>query len=189
MDVCIAELVALDDFDSTTTTEVVNMETVKGIVEKINCNANGYYGVKIGDTWYGAGKYEPKFNEGYEVQFGYTMNGKYANMDFKSVEIINAGTAGNSSTDGGPPSSSASSSGSSSGAAKGGVNWDLKDKRITYLASRKDALSLVAVLTANEAITLPAKKADKYGALCSLVNDITNEMFYEVYGENFEGSA
>lgn len=66
-------------------------ERVKGIVEKINENASGYFGVKMGETWYGAGKFAPKFNEGDEVSFTFSMNGKYANMDFKSVEVLAAG--------------------------------------------------------------------------------------------------
>jgi len=183
-----AEMAEMDDFDSLPTIEVITMETVQGIVEKINCNANGFYGVKLGETWYGAGKYAPKFDEGDEVSFGYTMNGKYANMDFKSVDVIAKATAAPSPA----PSSQASSSAAlPSGAApkSGGTNWDLKDKRITYLASRKDALALIDVLIAADALVLPGgtKKAERYQAVCAMVNDTTQEMYSEIYGENFAG--
>ena len=156
------------------------METVQGIVEKINCNANGFYGVKLGETWYGAGKYAPKFNEGDEVSFGYTMNGKYANMDFKSVNVVTA------AAEAAPLPTPATSPPAK---ASGGTNWDLKDKRITYLASRKDALALIDVLIAADALVLPGgtKKAERYQAVCAMVNDTTQEMYSEIYGEPFAG--
>ena len=173
------EFAAMDDFDKVTKPkEEVNMETVKGIVEKINCNANGYYGVKLGETWYGAGKYAPKFNEGDEVQFGFTMNGKYANMDFKSVEVIAAGSGGASA----PAPKQSGSTNSSSG---GGTNWDLKDKRITFLASRKDALELAKLLIDNGGFTLPTAKAGKLEAVTGLVDELTDSYYTSVYGESF----
>lgn len=160
------------------------METVQGIVEKINCNANGFFGVKLGETWYGAGKYAPKFNEGDEVSFGFTMNGKYANMDFKSVDVVTAAAEVVA-----PEPTPAASATLPAAKASGGTNWDLKDKRITYLASRKDALELVSTLVAADALTLPTKKIDRYQAICSLVNDTTQELYAELYGEPFAGGA
>ena len=37
--------------------------TVSGIVEKIHKNDNGFFGIKVADEWFGAGKYAPKFNK------------------------------------------------------------------------------------------------------------------------------
>lgn len=157
-------------------------ERVKGIVEKINENASGYFGVKMGETWYGAGKFAPKFNEGDEVSFTFSMNGKYANMDFKSVEVL---AAGNGSSGGGTSSQASSSAASSTGKSSG-TNWDLKDKRITYLASRKDALELAGIALSNEAFKLPTKQSDKFEALALLVNELTDTFYNDVYGTSYE---
>ena len=67
----------------------------------------------------------------------------------------------------------------------------MKDKRITYLASRKDALELINVLIAADALVVPGgtKKAERYQAICAMVNDTTNELYSEIYGEPFSGGS
>lgn len=150
-------------------------ETVKGVVERINKNAGGFYGVKIGEDWFGAGKFEPKFSEGDEVSFEYSSNGKYKNMEFKTVTVLEKGAG---------KADRSSSSGSSTAAP---TNWDLKDKRITYLASRKDAIELARLAIDKDAIILPTKKQDRLEVIVALVDELTGTMYQRIYGEEFTG--
>ena len=164
---CIAEeLESLDDFDEVNKPkEDVSMsnETVKGIVEKINCNKSGYYGILIGDVWYGGGKHAPKFNEGDEVSFEYTMNGKYANMEFKTVEVHSEGG-------GGKPTE---------------AYWENKDRRIALMSCRNSAVALISAVVTAEALTLPTKKSDRFDVVMELANNLTNDYFKELYDEEF----
>lgn len=62
----------------------------------------------------------------------------------------------------------------------------MKDKRITYLASRKDALELAGIALSNEAFKLPTKQSDKFEALALLVNELTDTFYNDVYGTSYE---
>ena len=171
------ELESLDDFDEVNKPkEDVCManETVKGVVEKINKNAGGFYGVLIADTWYGAGKYEPKFKEGDEIQFEFTKNKNYNNLVFGTEKVIEEGTG---------PAATASASGASGGTKA--TNWDLKDKRIAYQGSRNSALKLVELALTNDAITLPTKKSDRFEAIEELVYNLTNSYYEAMYNDPF----
>lgn len=175
---CIAEeLESLDDFDEVNKPkEEISManQVVKGVVEKINKNASGFYGVLIADNWYGAGKYEPKYKEGDEVQFEFSKNGKYNNLVFGTEEVVAEGAG---------PAATASDSGSGGGTKA--TNWDLKDKRIAYQGSRNSALKLVELALTNDAITLPTKKSDRFEAIEELVLNITNQYYEVMYNDPF----
>jgi uncharacterized protein YkvS len=156
--------------------EVTNMsETVKGVVEKINKNGE-YYGVLIGEDWFGAGKYRPKFDEGDEVSFDFTMNGKYKNMDYKTVTVLGKGSGGGTQSSSGGGTKAAST-----------TNWDLKDKRITYLASRKDAIEITRLCADKDAFVLPAKKSDRMDVILEFIDELTGTMYEKIYGEPFTG--
>jgi hypothetical protein len=175
---CVAEeLESLDDFDEVTKPkEEISManQVVKGVVEKINKNAGGFYGVLIADTWYGAGKYAPKFKEGDEIQFEFTKNKNYNNLVFGTEKVIEEGTG---------PAATASDSGAGGGAKA--TNWDLKDKRIAYQGSRNSALKLVELALDHDCITLPTKKADRFFAIEELVLNITNQYYEAMYNDPF----
>ena len=147
-------------------------ETVSGVVEKINKNKGGFYGILIADTWFGGGKDTPNYNEGDTVQFDWTPNGKFKNIQ-GNVEVVEAGTG---------TSTPAKASGGSGKA----TNWDLKDKRITHLACRKDAIALFGIFVEKDAITLPTKKADRVDIILESVAKLTNELYSEVYSAPFE---
>lgn len=153
-----------------------NVSTMRGIVEVVNEN-NGRWSFKVGEEWIGAGKYRPKIDKGDEIEFGYTKNGKWNNLEFNTIKVLDKAPKQEATTSG---------TGSSSG---GGVNWDLKDKRITYLACRKDALAMADIMVRTDAITLPpaSKKADRYEVVINLVDELTNESYQKIYGEPFAG--
>jgi hypothetical protein len=147
-------------------------ETVSGTVEKINKNKSGFYGILVADTWFGGGKYAPKFSEGDTIQFNWKANGNFKNID-GSVEVLEKG-AGST-----VPSGVASSGGKA-------TNWDLKDKRITMLACRKDAISLVNIIAEKDALTLPTKKADRMEAILLLVDELTEGLYSKIYSTPYE---
>ena len=149
-------------------------QTGKGIVEVVN-ERNGMWSFKVGEDWYGAGKYPPKFDKGDEIEFQFTKNGKWNNLEFNTVTVLEKA----------PTQSAPASSGSSSG----GTNWDLKDKRITYLACRKDALAMADILVKTDAMVLPpaSKKADRYQVILDLVDELTDVSYQKVYGESYTG--
>lgn len=72
---------------------------VYGIVKKISSKktSNGtMYNILVeeenGDeSWFGYGKYKPKFGEGAEIGFDVRMNGDFENVDTKSLDILSAG--------------------------------------------------------------------------------------------------
>lgn len=153
-----------------------NMEqyTTKGVVEVVRQNdKSGMWSFKVGDYWYGAGKYQPKFSQGDEIEFDYSMRGEYRNLVFKTVTVLGRGTGGAAAS---APAQVAS-----------GTNWDLKDKRITFLACRKDAIQLATIAADKDAITLPTKKSDRLAVIMELVNTLTNDLYEQVYDSPFNG--
>lgn len=148
-----------------------DVSTSQGIVEVKRKNDQGYWSFKVGETWYGAGKYEPKFDKGDEIKFGHTQNGKYFNLEFGTVEVVEKGKG---TTENIPQGSS------------GATDWDKKDRRITYLACRNSSLALVSAAVASDSVSLPTKKADRFDVLKELVQDTTEEYFEDIYGAPFK---
>jgi hypothetical protein len=157
--------------DKTTMTDSL---VSQGIVEVVKQHpTNQLYSFKVGDMWVGAGKYEPKFAQGDEIKFGYSQKGQYFNLDFGTVEVLEKGKEASAPAAGSQPASKA-------------VDWDKKDKRITYLASRNSALALFSAAVASDSLVLPTKKADRMDVLQEMVGDLTDEFFEDVYGEPFK---
>ena len=149
------------------------MANVKGLVERISKNDAGFYSVKLGGEYFGAGKYAPKFNEGDEVSFEYTENGKYKNLSFGTVKVLEEAAK------------VAQAGGGTTNMSKG-TDWDMKDKRITFLACRKDAIELIKIAASQDALTLPTKKADKLESIMKLVDVMADELYLGVYDSPFK---
>lgn len=150
-------------------------ERTSGVVEKIFLNDKGFYNCKIGSNWYGFGKYAPKFKEGDTVQFEYSMNGKFANVDYKSVQVVSEGA---------PSVATAASNKASFSKDDYWLDRAEKDivnqKKIQYQSARKDALVVAGILLEQNAVTLPAAKNAKYDAILSLVDELTNTYYKHV---------
>ena len=143
------ELASMDDFDSYTTKEVLAManESIKGIIERVNQNKGGFYAFLIADEWYGLGKNEPSQKKGDEVEFAFSRNGRFKNVEGE-VTTCSSGNAQSNS-------SGASSGGSGKGEGPGEDYWNDKDKRIALSGCRNSAIELVGILVSNEAVKLP----------------------------------
>ena len=155
-------------------------DTVQGIVEYLDLGDTGFWSAKIGNERFGCGKYEPKFKIGDEVSFDFTKRESggrmYNNMQFGTVKILEKGVA-----------NSTSSSGQTGGGMKA-TNWDEKDKRISFLACRKDALVLAGLALEHKAFVMPTKAADKLETLQSFVDTLTLDLYSGVYNEPYEVS-
>ena len=149
----------------------------QGIVDLVKFNDQyKLYSFKVGDTYYGAGKYEPKFAEGDEIKFGASQNGKgYWNLEFGTVEVLEKGKG---KVQGNVVNTSQASSKA--------TDWDAKDKRITYLACRNSALTLITAAVTSDSIVLPTKKSDRLEALDLLVSEKTDEYYEDIYGNHFK---
>ena len=138
------------------------MNTVTGVVELISAKPRGNgtaYGVKLNDgNWYGHGFAEPKFSKGDTVSF--TYSGQYNNIDIRSVRKEAAQQA---------PAQAETS------AHKAPSGTNPTQLAIQYQASRNAAIAMMEVLVKADAVPAPAKKADKYDAYMSIMDDITNQ--------------
>jgi hypothetical protein len=137
------------------------MNTAKGNVEVISERAAGKgtaFNFKLDDgEWYSYGFKAPKFKRGDFVEFEFS--GQYKNVDVESV-LIKAGAE--------QPTASK---------AKGGTDWEAKDKRITYLAARNSAIAAVTLLIDAGAIKIGTKEADKYAIVTGAIDKIAGEYF------------
>lgn len=65
---------------------------VSGFVDEIPCRQTNFgeaYDIVVNGETYGFGKFAPKFGVGSEIEFDISWNGKYANVDRDTVNVIN----------------------------------------------------------------------------------------------------
>lgn len=146
------------------------MGQAAGIVEVISAkptrNGGNAYNVKLSDgNWYGYGFDKPSFNEGADVEFTFAENGNFKNVDASTV-VVKAAAAAKAAASKGASSAPAATS-----------SYDDRQLAISYQAARKDALQIVEIALAHDAVSLGAKKADKLGVLESIVDKMTNQFF------------
>jgi len=122
-------------------------------------------------VWYGHGFKAPKFKQGDYIKFPWEANGDWKNCDGDNVEVLDA------------PAKDPMPVSTAPIAAKKGTDWDAKDKRITLLACRKDAIALAKVGIDTGAIKLGAKNKDQ--VLFSVVNQIAGDLYHSIYGEDY----
>lgn len=150
------------------------MNTIQGTVnlvtEKTLDGGKGtVYNFKLEDgQWFGMGFKKPLFGKGDFIEFAYTMRGQYKNADPDSVVVKDTAPV--------PAATPAAVP-----AAK--TDWDTKDKRITMLACRKDAIELTKIAVEVGAVKFGARA--KFDAVVEHVNNLSSDLFYNIYGEEF----
>lgn len=157
----------------------------QGKVTAVNVRDTAYgkmYTIDIAGTSYGVGKYPPKAAVGDYVEFNYTENGRYKNLDNKSLRKI-AEPAGAAEAPLQPaPSRAAPSGGGNSRYMSDEAKTALEMKKqevISRQAARNSALTFMSLLASQEALPIAAsaKKDAKYDALLGILDEIT-ERFY-----------
>lgn len=131
---------------------------MQGKVNRVANNGKAF-NAEIGGSWYGCGFSQPDFKEGDVLEFDFEQRGKYMNLG--KYKVLG--------TEKGAPAAPAKSQGSQ--------GFDDRNTSIAYQSSRKDALYLVEILLANQAVPLPAKKADQADAILALVNDYAAQFY------------
>ena len=157
------------------------MNTSQGIVKAVSERPAGKgmaYNFCLEDgTWYGFGFSKPSFGRGDYIRFVWSANGQYKNVDAASVEILDNPT--------GTPPAETTTSAASQAPAAGKTNWDEKDKRITLLACRKDAIEITKMALEQGALKLGSTAKDKYGILMDAIDTTAADLYYGVYGDDF----
>jgi len=153
------------------------MEAAKGTVEKVFRNKAGYYNANVDGEWYGTGaKNPPSFDEGDYIEFTFTRNGKFMNMDPSSVQKKEA-----SVSSGAKVSSFAKKS-------AGGKDdyWAKKEERdanvqasINWQSSRNAAIAAVGAMIQNDVVSMPSAKAKRYDVFMALVDEVTTRYFHD----------
>jgi len=142
------------------------MGQAAGIVEvlsiKPTARGGNSYNFKLNDgVWYGHGFDKPAFGKGDTVSFSFVENGNFKNVDASSVKVEAAASA---------PVKSA-------GTAPSSNSYDDRQLAITYQAARKDALQIVEIALAHDALSLGSKKAEKLATLEATVDKMTMQFF------------
>lgn len=143
------------------------MSQVTGIVEQIreNQTASGTaYNVRVSGEWYGAGFQAPQFQEGQTIAFDWQQKGRFKQLYPKSVQVVQA-----------QPQQQPAPQQQSSAPTSKGRDWGANQLAIQYQSARNAAIHLVEVLLANNALPVPAKKADQMDAVVAAVDDLTNQ--------------
>jgi len=148
------------------------MNISQGTVEVLTAKPAGKgtaYNFKLSDgNWYGYGFEKPSFDKGSNIKFSWEANGNWKNVDASSVEIVE---------------SSAPVVHKTAGKAAA-VDWDGKDKRITFLACRKDSIQIAAMALEHGALKL-GSKGDKLAVLTGFVDEVANDLYTGIYGEKY----
>lgn len=144
-----------------------------GVVEKVNTSFSQdpnkkwtKKSFKINADWYSAFLNKDNkamleaVNEGDSVRVGYITKGDFKNLD--SIETVARAEKNPVPTAG--------------KAAPVPYNPNVKEKRITFLASRRDAIEFVKALIQTESVSLGAKKGDKADIFYGLVNKYAARM-------------
>jgi len=152
-----------------------------GTVEFVKKNDQGYWSIKTADgQWFGCGKMKPACEEGDEVAFDFSQNGKYNNADLDTLEVISSGNAVAKKPS--KPAWSGKKSASSEGSSKEGY-WEKKEERdvqvqkeIRFQAARNAAIEALSVALANGVLTIPPgkKEGDQFKVLLTYVDKVTD---------------
>lgn len=166
------------------------MSRESGVVEKIAKGAKAYSAL-VNGTWYGAGFSLPtNFKEGDNIDFEYTVNGKFKNMTVPSVKV--AAPAETESPKG--KSGTGSATGTRGKTTTRDTYWEDKaetDKKtqreIRLQASRNAAIAFVDVLLKNDALPTGTVKKNKAGVIEEAVAHYASQFYDETERLGQEG--
>lgn len=139
------------------------------IVEEVytfNSTAGTLYGLKIEGEQYGTYKTKPLASAGDTVSFRYKVNGKYKNVDMKTLEVV-----------AGVPPQQAAVQGNNGVAKRPYVD---NQPIIARQAALNTAIAFVAVLARTDALPGIKKTStpeDKYSVIEVLVNEKADEFY------------
>jgi len=152
-----------------------NTDEVQIVVSRV-LERNGYWNVlSDDDVWYGLGKKEPNFDKGATIQFEYSENGKYKNVEGRVNVISNAEA---------PTRRKATAS----DIMTKDDYWRRKEendiftqREIRWQASRNAALEFMKMAFSVDALPLSKKGADKEELLNEYLNTYTQQFYTDTF--------
>ena len=146
-----------------------------GTVGIIKENTGGFYATAVDGVWYGVGKGHPPFVEGDYIEFNFSENGNYKNMDVRSVVKKEA-----SVTQAVPVKTVTKSMSKTVGMSRDDYWADKalkdidKDRRIQLMSSRNAAINTVELLLNSNALKVPEAIGKRYDVILAAIGEITN---------------
>lgn len=140
------------------------MATISGVVES---KSKAGTGIKVGGVWYN-GTTSMLANVKWKGNVSFETDGE------NKITAINGGSA--------PAAAPQAAGGSSNG------SWDDRQSVIVFQSARNAATDLFRVMCEQGAVTLPAKKEDKYGAAMAFINEHT-VLFHEQAMRVYNGES
>lgn len=141
---------------------------VKGTLNKVfdrKHNGRVFYSICVetdgAETWYGTGLNKPDAKEGALIEFEAEKDGKFWKADAGTIKQVSAPRA-------------------SSGGGGGGWNDPSRQASIVAQSSYDKAIALVRLGIDTEALSLPTKKGEQWGALLSYVAEAAREVAADV---------
>lgn len=158
------------------------MTTVTGVIEVVaGPNKGGFFSIKIGDTWHGAGKARPPFEKGANVSFeAYVKDGKYSTIKGPISAV------GSGSTSTGPSTTKSTYQAKDDyWAAKEKYDREVVQPRITYLAAFERAVGFADLALRNGALAAleKAKPVEKLDILQAFVDEQTDKIIAKSNGK------
>lgn len=151
-------------------------ESITGIIQKIETRsvAGGKtaYNIVVGGQSYGAGLYAPKAKEGDYVKFNVDESRGYKNVERNSLKV---------SANKPPAEAVAEAQSTAPKQSTTGGSFDTKQDTISRQSAANTAIAFLQLLSANDALGLPAatsKKGSKQQALEAILEKYTQQ-FYE----------
>jgi hypothetical protein len=150
-----------------------------GIVEAVRKNDQGYWSIKTSDgQWFGCGKSKPACSEGDEVDFDYSMNGKYNNADLDTLEVISSDNKV-APKKAWPGKKTATSEGDGKAGywEQKAVNDEKVQKIIQFQAARNAAIEIIGIALKNSVLFIPEGKDKNAGfkTLLTYVDKVTEQ--------------
>lgn len=147
-------------------------EKITGVIAKIKENQTRVgktYSFVLQDkdgVWFSTFKDRPEGQEGQLVEFEYTVNGNFNNVDNKTMKVLKAEAA--------PKTVRAA-------ARQSQASYDAKQASILYQSSRKDAIAVLGIAFEQGAVTFKSntKQADKLPILLDMVSELADDLYQQ----------
>lgn len=155
---------------------------LQGVIENVSTKngmgKNGpwtMYSMQVSGEWYGCGFKALQARQGDYVSFDFEQSGNFKNA--KNVKVV------------APPAGGQQPAAAPQAQAQGVSVVNKRDVSIQYQSSRKDAIQVLDLLIKHDAVSLPAKKADKFDAALALLDELTARFYLRLEDVIDEGGV
>lgn len=166
------------------------MSVIKGKVEVVRQNDQGYWSLKVGETWYSAGKSEPKVTKGDLVQFEAEQNDRgYWNANTKTLKKATREAPSGVSEGTTAPAKAGGYSGGGNGynSPERLAADEKRQHSIEFQAARNSAIEFVGKLLSAGIVALGGNKAEQTGIVELYLAKYTNQFYADT--QKLEASA